>query len=220
MTTLDPRDDERIARPISLSPEHDWRAGAPLVTPLLMPAGMSGLAAEGLTPASLSEMAQAHTQPIIDRGPAGLAIVYAIEADGFDVVVNGEHLLSWAVPADEVRAAAMRNLATWSAGADWSLEVAGERRLLASAHPTGSDAARLLLPDVLAHIETELGGRGRILIGVPERHLLVAGTLSSADVEFGPLFAAFLEAQFEAADEPIDPRVLELVAGEVVPFGS
>lgn len=207
-----------IARPASLSPEHDWSAGAPLVTPLLRSSTTSGLAAEGLTPATLAEMTQAHTQPIVDRGPAGLAVVYAIGAHGFDIVVNGEHLLSWGVPASEVRAAAMRNLAAWSAEADWSLEVSGDRRLLSSAHPSGSDAARILLPEVIAHLEAELGGRGRILVGLPERHLLVAGTLSAADVEFGPLFAGFLEGQYEAADEPIDPGVLELSGGELLVF--
>lgn len=218
--TIEPRDDGHIVRPVSLSPEHDWTAGAPLVAPLLRPAGTTGLAAAGLTPATLAEMTQSQMQPVVDAGPADLTVVYALEAEGFDVVVNGEHLLSWGVPATEVRAAAMRNLAAWSAGADWTVEVSGERRLLASAHATGSDAARLLLPEVIAHLEAELGGRGRILLGVPERHLLVAGTLSSADLEFGPLFASFLEGQYEAADEPIDPRVLELVGGEVVPFAS
>lgn len=218
MTTPDPIDDGSRARPVSLSPEHDWTAGAPLVQPLLRPAATSGLPAAGLTPAGLAEMTQSAMQPIVDTGPAGLAVVYALQADGFDVVVNGEHLQSWGVPASEVRAAAMRNLADWSADADWTIEVSGDRRLLASGHPTGSDAARLLLPEVIAHLEAELGGRGRILVGVPERHLLVAGTLSAADMEFGAMFAAFLEGQHEAADEPIDPRVLELTGGQIVPF--
>ncbi len=209
-----------VARPASLSPEHDWSAGAPLVKPLLRPSATTGIPAQGLTPAALAEMTQAHTQPIVDRGPAGLAVLYAIEAEGFDIVVNGEHLLSWGVPASEVRAAAMRNLAAWSVDADWSLEVSGDRRLLSSAHPAGSDAARILLPEVVAHLDAELGGRGRILVGLPERHLLVAGTLSAADLEFGPLFASFLEGQYEAADEPIDPRVLELSEGEIVPFAA
>jgi hypothetical protein len=211
-------EDAPTARPVSLSPEHDWSAGAPLVRPLLRPSSTTGLTAEGLTPAALTEMTQSHTQPIVDRGPAGLAVVYALEAHGFDIVVNGEHLLSWGVPASEVRAAAMRNLAAWSADTDWSLEVSGDRRLVSSAHAAGSDAARILLPEVIAHLEAELGGRGRIVVGLPERHLLVAGTLSAGDAEFGPLFAGFLEGQYEAADEPIDPRVLELSGGELVAF--
>ena len=43
--------------------------------------------------------------------PADLAVVYAIPASGFDVVVNGEHLVSWGVEPADVHAAAMANLA-------------------------------------------------------------------------------------------------------------
>ena len=59
---------------------------------------------------------------------------------------------------------------------------------------------------------------GRVLVGVPERHLLVAGSLRPDDAEFAELFAQFIREANAAADEPIDDRVFELVSGELVVF--
>ena len=36
-------------------------------------------------------------EPLLDEGPAGLSVVYAIPGVGFDVIVNADHLLSWGV---------------------------------------------------------------------------------------------------------------------------
>ncbi len=46
----------------------------------------------------------------------------------------------------------MRNLAAWSATAPWTDEVSGERRLISSDTGNGWDAARILLPEVVAHL--------------------------------------------------------------------
>ena len=59
--------------------------------------------------------AQSHAQPLLDAGPAGLPVVYTIAAGGFDIVVNGDHLLSWGIEPVELQDAALRNLAAWSA---------------------------------------------------------------------------------------------------------
>ena len=58
---------------------------------------------------------QSHAQPLVDDGPAGLPVVYAIPAGGFDIVVNGDHLLSWGIEPVELQDAAVRNLAEWAA---------------------------------------------------------------------------------------------------------
>ena len=55
--------------------------------------------------------------------------------------------------------------------APWTDEVSGERRLISSDTGNGWDAARILLPEVVAHLVAELGPVGRILVGLPERHL-------------------------------------------------
>jgi uncharacterized protein YtpQ (UPF0354 family) len=161
-----------------------------------------------------------HAQPLLDQGPAGLPVVYTMDAGGFDIIVNGDHLLSWGVEGSAVQDAAMANLAAWSATAPWSDETSGDRRLLSSQTGDGWDAARILLPDVMQRITRELGPLGRILIGLPERHLLTAGSLRDGDDEFATLFADFIVEQSGGADEPIDRRVFELVDGRLVEFAG
>jgi uncharacterized protein YtpQ (UPF0354 family) len=138
----------------------------------------------------------------------------------YDVIVNGDHLLSWGVAPAAIQDAALNNLAAWSAAAAWTDEVSGERRLLSSDTGDGWDAARILLPDVLDKLASELGSTGRVLIGLPERHLLIAGTLRPGDEEFATLFGEFVVEQSGGADEPIDRRIFELVGGRLVEFSS
>lgn len=205
----------------SLSPEHDWSVAASLIFPLLRPVGTVGLHITDIDPAELMATArQSHAQPIVDDGPCGLSVVYAIAASGFDVIVNGDHLLSWGIGREAIQDAAIENLTTWSASAPWTAETSGERKLLSSDSGHGWDASRILLPDVRAHIQEALDGPGRILVGLPERHLLVAGTMRPGDEEFGAMFAEFVIEQSGGADEPIDRRVFELVDGQLVDFRS
>ena len=152
--------------------------------------------------------------------PAILEIRYTIPADGFDVIVNTDHLLSWGVSPEELRAAALKNLAAWSADAPWTDEVSGDRRLLSSDTGDGSDAARILLAEVRDHLANELAATGRVLVGLPERHLLIAGPLRPGDGEFAGLIGEFVVEHSGGADEPIDRRVFELVDGELVAFGA
>lgn len=203
------------------APEHDWSAAAGRIFPALRQIGLQGLRMEGLTPASLAaEGLKTHAQPLVDEGPCGLPIVFAISADRFDVLVNADHLLSWGVSGADIRDTAYQNLAAWSAGAAWSVEESGGRRLVSSATGEGWDASRILLPDARAHLAAELGGDGRVLIGLPERHLLLAGSLRPGDEEFASLFAEFVLEQSGGSDEPIDRRVFELVDDRLVEFAG
>jgi hypothetical protein len=204
---------------IAESPEHDWEHAKGILFPAFRPVGMQGLEIETLDREALGfHGSQHHAQPLLDQGPAGLPVVYTMDAGGFDIVVNGDHLLSWGVEPSAVQDAALANLAAWSAAAPWADETSGERRLLSSQTGDGWDAVRILLPDVIQHITGELGSLGRILIGLPERHLLTAGTLRQGDDEFASLFADFVVEQSGGADEPIDRRVFELVDGRLVEF--
>lgn len=200
------------------SPEHDWARARDLIYPAFRPVGTQGLSLEGIDRDTLVSTAVSHSQPILDVGPAGLPVVYTIDAGAFDVVVNGDHLLSWGIGPAEIQDAALANLARWSAAAPWTEEVSGERRLVSSDTGHGWDAARILLPEVVDHLVAELGPHGRILIGVPERHLLAAGSLRPGDDDFAVLFADFIVEQSGGADEPIDRRVFELVDGRLVEF--
>ncbi len=202
--------------PISLSAEHSWEAAAPILFPVLRPAGSVGLHLADLeTPSS----AAGNVDPLIDDGPADLLIAYALAAGGFDVLANGDHLAGWNVSAATLRDAAFRNLDGWSATAPWSTDAAESRRVISSDTGDGWDASRILLPDAIAYLEGELGGPGdRILVGLPARHLLLAGSLHADDPEFGPLFADFVLEYSGDSDEAIDRRVFELRGGRLVLF--
>jgi hypothetical protein len=207
------------AASIAESPEHDWTAAARLLVPLLRPSGTQGMAVTSIDASALAaDSTRSHSQPLVDEGPCDLSVVYAIPGTGFDVIVNADHLLSWGVGIEAVQDAAMANLAAWSASAPWSDEVSGERRLISSDTGDGWDASRVLLADVRDRMVTELGAAGRVLIGLPERHLMIAGSLRPGDDDFAGLFGEFVLEQSGAADEPVDRRIFELVDGRLVEF--
>lgn len=211
-----------VATPsIAESPEHDWAAASPLLVPLLRPAGTPGMAVTEIDPTAMAaESGRSHSQPLLDEGPCDLAVVYAIPATGFDVIVNGDHLVSWSASVTDLQDAALRNLGAWSAAAAWTDEVSGDRRLISSDTGDGWDASRILLPEVRAKLTAELGNGSRVLIGLPERHLMVAGALRPGDDEFAALFAEFVVESSGGADEPVDRRVFELVDGNLVEFNE
>jgi hypothetical protein len=198
----------------SLAPEHDWEAARSLIHPALKPVGTSGVDGQNI------RLGSGHSPglPLVRQGPENLAITYVIPGAGFDVLVGIDHLLSWGMGPEEVHAAAMANLGAWSAKASWAEEVDGRRRIMWSDWGTGMDAARILLDEVRAKLTAELGPRGRILVGLPERDLLIATGLSEGDDEFPALFADYVADRAQAADEPIDDRVLELVDGKLAEF--
>jgi hypothetical protein len=201
------------------SPEQDWTVARNLIYPAFRPVGTQGLPIESVDREWLATHAsQSHAQPLLDEGPVSLPVVYTIHAGAYDIVVNGDHLLSWGIGAEDIQYAAMNNLAAWTATAPWTDEVSGERRLISSDTGNGWDAVRILLPSVMAHLESELAPAGRILIGLPDRHLLTAASLRPGDDDFATLFADFIVETSGGADEPIDRRVFELVNGRLVEF--
>ena len=228
-----PRPDRRYgarSRATSPPPEHrrtvdrrlaraDWEAARPLIFPLLRPPGRQGLVVAEIDPAALAaDAARSHSQPLVDEGPCRpVGRLRRCPRGGFDVIVNGDHLLSWGVTIATIQEAALRNLAAWSATAAWTDEVSGERRLISSDTGDGWDAARILLPGRRRRSSRpSWAASGRVLIGLPERHLLVAGALRPGDEEFGGLFAEFVVEASGGADEPVDRRVFELVDGRLV----
>jgi hypothetical protein len=198
----------------SLAPEHDWAAASKLIRPALRPSGTAGSDGRDLRlPAGSSP-----ARPIVAAGPAGLPIVYVIPGTGFDVVVGVDHLLAWGVGVEQVHASAMSNLGLWSDGADWVDESNGSRRVLWSDAGEGMDAARILLPQVQERLISALGPAYRILIGLPERNLLIAAGLTEDDAEFAAMFAAFVADRARTADDPVDGRIFELTDGQLVEY--
>ena len=206
------------AVPASAAPEHDWSAARDNVYPLLRAAGTTGPGLDD-PPDPTRVGLQAHAQPVVGPGPAGLVLSFALSATGFDVLVNPDHMLSWGIEGRELAETAIANLARWSATAPWSDETSGERHLLSSSTGHGHDAARILLPDVRTHLRERVGDGGhRILIGLPERHLLLAGALAADDAGFAELFGQFVAEQWEGADEQLERRLFELRGDDLVEF--
>lgn len=196
-------------------PEHDWTAAADHIYPVLRPAGTHGTMLAAVNEAELAqEGLKKHALPLIDPGPADLAVAYALREPAYDVLVNADHLLAWGVGADQLRETAMANLAAWSATAPWTDELSGDRRLLSSDTGEGSDAARILLEDVRHHLAGECGGPGRVLVALPDRDLLIAGSLSPDDGAFAAQFGAFVADVADDAHEPIDSGLFELAGDQ------
>lgn len=209
--------------PPSAAPEHDWAAASDRVFPALRPAGTHGAPLNELDEARLThEGTKKHALPLIDSGPAGLSVVYVLREAAYDVVINADHLLTWGIAAETLRDAAMGNLRAWSETAPWSDESAGQRRLLSSDTGDGGDAARILLPEVRRHLAEECGGPSRVLIALPDRDLLIAGSLHPGDADFADQLAAFVAEVIDDAREPIEGGLYELVGeeDELVQFGG
>jgi len=206
--------------PQSAEPEHDWAAASNHIFPALRPAGTHGAQLAELDTEQLAhEGMKKHAAVLIDPGPADLAIVYVLRQPSFDVVINADHLLTWGVAPEALRDAAMANLRAWSESAPWTDEVADGRHLLSSDSGDGGDAARILLPEVRSHLAGQCGP-ARVLVAVPDRDLLVAGSLNPDDDAFAEQFAAFVADLSDGAHEPISRSVYELLGDEheLAPF--
>jgi hypothetical protein len=200
----------------SLAPEHDWAAASSVIRPSLRPVGTRGIDGLNLRVPSGGSPGD----PIVRPGPAGIPIAYVLPGSGFEVLVGADHLLSWGVRPERLYEAAMANLAAWSSDAAWVDEVDGQRRVRWSDSGEGMDAARVLLPEVRRQLSADLAPATRILVGLPERDLLIAVGLAEGDDEFVEMFASYLADRAGSADAPIDDHVFELVDGELVPLRS
>jgi uncharacterized protein YtpQ (UPF0354 family) len=212
-----------VARAHSEAPEHDWSAASAQVFPALRPAGTQGVQLADLDPTQLAtEGTKKHALALLDPGPADLLVVYVLRSPAFDVVINADHLLTWAISPETLRDTAMANLRAWSASAPWTDELSDGRHLLSSDSGDGGDAARILLAEARNHIAGQCGGPARTLIALPDRDLLIAGSLNPGDGAFAEQLASFVLDVFDGAHEPVDRRLFELVGDqhELVPFAG
>jgi hypothetical protein len=203
--------------PASLAAEHQWSAAAAILFPVLRPAGSGG---RDISTITLPTSAAGDAEPLVEAGPCGLVVSFAMHVGDFHVLASGDHLASWNVMPADVRATAMANLAAWSEAAPWSEDASGRRRVVSSDTGDGWDASRILLPETIAVLVGRLGRGARVLVGLPASGLLVAGPLYPDDPEFGPLFADFVLEYSGDSDEPIDRRVFEIVGGRLVEFST
>lgn len=201
----------------------DWQQVKAGVFPCLLPPGTQGEPAERERDWA-NEGIQTHAQPLITEGPCGLVVGFVLRATGFDVLVNAQHLHDWSVSAQDLAVTAGNNLAVWSDAAAWSDETSGDHRLRSSETGGGHDAARILLPAVRLDLAAQLGRGGppgtRILVGLPDRDLLVAGALPPGDTAFASMFREFVMDHSESADQPIDRRLFEVQGDQLVEYSS
>ena len=206
---------------IADSPEQAWAVAVGIIMPVLAPVESPGADAGSYDPAAL-HLARGSVGglPLHWPGPAGIPVAVAIPASGFHVLVNAEHIASWAVEPAAVISTAMANLAAWSNSTPWDEETSGGRRLLVSDSGEEWDASRILLPDVRLFLERELAPNGPVLVAFPSCGLLVAGCAAPSDAGFADDLRAFVLASVADADEPVDPRVFVLVEGGLAELGS
>jgi hypothetical protein len=184
-------------------PDLDWTAAARLVRPVLLPRG-SALVAD---PAAAR---------LVADGPAGLPVTYVVADPAVETPIALVHLTAWGVRPEDVQAVALENLASWDDRAGWVEENDGRRRMVWSDWGEGLDAARILLAPVRDRLAADLAPRGRVLVGLPERDLLIATGVARGDDEFEALFIDYVAGRSAAADRPIEAGVFELVDGELV----
>ena len=194
------------------APEHDWAAAAAIIMPILLPVASPSTDAATVDRSSLG-LSQRGSLPLSWPGPVGLHVAVAIPAAGYDILVSADHLITWDVEVAAVLSTAMANLAAWSDSTPWEEEVEGGRRLLLSDSGEGWDAGRLLLLAVRVYLERELGRNARVIVAIPNRHLLVAGSLLPTDPGFMDDLRSFVATEAADADEPVDGRVFELFEG-------
>jgi hypothetical protein len=197
---------------LSSAPEHDWSAAAGIVMPVLLPVGAAGTDAATVDRSSLG-IGQRGNLPLRWPGPAGLHVAVAIPAVGFDIMVSADHLITWDVEVAAVLSTAMANLGAWSNSMPWEEEVEGARRLFVSDSGERWDAGRILLVSVRVYLERELGKNARVIVGMPNRHILVAGSLLPTEPGFMDDLRSFVATEAAGADEPVDGRLFELLEG-------
>lgn len=194
------------------APEHDWSAAAGIVMPVLLPISSAGMDASTVDRSSLG-VGKRGNLPLRWPGPVGLHVAVAIPATGFDIMVSADHLITWDVEVAAVLSTAMANLEAWSNSTPWEEEAEGGRRLLVSDSGERWDAGRILLVAVRVYLERELGKHARVIVGMPNRHILVAGSLLPADPGFLDDLRSFVATEAAGADEPVDGRIFELFEG-------
>ena len=57
-------------------------------------------------------------------------------------------------------------------------------------------------------------------MGLPDRDLLIAGSLRDEDPDFGARFCGFVAELSDEADRPISREVFELLDGELVVYAG
>ena len=154
---------------IAESPEHDWSAAERIIFPALRPVGTQGLTATDARPRRspptrpAQPLAAARRRGSVRPRRSSTRSTPAASTSSSTATTSsrGASTVERA-PGRGARATSP----SWSAGAAWTDEVSGERRLISSDTGEGWDASRILLPEVI----DRLSRRARRRRAGPRRH--------------------------------------------------
>ena len=144
---------------------------------------------------------QSHAQPLLDDGRPAFRSSTPSPAGGFDIVVNGDHLLSWGIELAELQDAAIAQ--PGHVGVDGAMDQRGLGRapLDQLRYWRRARCGADLLPDVADYLAQELGRASRALAGIPSATCSTAATLRRGDEGFFAMFSEFIVEQSGGADE-------------------
>jgi uncharacterized protein YtpQ (UPF0354 family) len=184
--------------------ESDYDALAERIFPMLKPIKILATVAERKVPML------AWQQFLAD-----LIVTYVIDEPQSVVFVNEAHLERWGVAQVDLHAQALANLRRRTQEErDYTSVGEGEQRLFIWNTNDGYDATRLLLTDVLARWQRELGGQ--VVIGIPNRDFLIALGTSDRTV----LGNIAKQVQFDAANQPfgLTDQLFTVADGQIREF--
>lgn len=141
-------------------PDPGYQAIAAMILPQLKPIVL------------LSDLLDRGAEPIIYRlFLADIIITYAIHDGKRLSYLTETQLERWGVSEFDVHEQALKNLSQRSQDVPYHVAGSGSQQIVIFNHNDGLDAARILLPDMLAEVAKTIPGE--ILIGIPNRDFML-----------------------------------------------
>ena len=181
-------------------PDPGYQALAPLIVPQLKPVVL------------LNDLLERGADPIIYRLLlADIMITYAILEHGRLSYITESQLEKWEVSEHTLHAQAIQNLADRSRNVPYHSAGEGDQRIIIFNHNDGLDAARILLPDMLATVVASLPGNP--VIGIPNRDFMVI--FSDEDPERVEAVALQVAQDVRQHDHGLTMQLFTFMDGEI-----
>jgi uncharacterized protein YtpQ (UPF0354 family) len=149
---------------------------------------------------------------VFEQFLADLIITYVIDEPKSVVFINENHLERWQVNQRDIHAQALANLRRRTVEErDYTVAGSGDQQLFIWNTGDGYDATRLLLSDVLAKWQTQIGGN--LVIGIPNRDFLIA--FSDNDRSVVENIARQLQHDARTQPYPLTDRLFTVLQGQV-----
>lgn len=181
-------------------PDPGYQAIATLIIPQLKPIVL------------LSDLLDRGAEPIIYQlFLADIIITYAIHDGKRLSYLTETQLERWGVSELDVHAQAIKNLSQRSVDVPYHVAGTGSQQIIIFNHNDGLDAARILLPDMLAHAAKSIPGE--IIIGIPNRDFMLL--FSDDDPDRVSAVALQITRDVRQHAHGISDKLFTLVDGEI-----